>query len=118
VVLLHIRTTDIPRVYNQKRLSITQLSPSFWQVTAAYGWRETPSMAEILHLCGLEGFGCTINEASFFTSHDTLVMKKRKGLMRVKGGIFHFCQRNALRAHEQFNIPPNRVIELGGQREF
>jgi len=118
VVLLHIRTTDIPRVYNQKRLSITQLSPSFWQVTAAYGWRETPSMAEILHLCGLEGLGCTVNEASFFTSHDTLVMKKRKGLMRVKGGIFHFCQRNAQRAHEQFNIPPNRVIELGGQREF
>ncbi|MFJ5160200.1 low affinity potassium transporter Kup [Pantoea sp. NPDC088449] len=118
VVLLHIHTADIPRVYNQKRLSISQLSPSFWQVTATYGWRETPSMAEILHLCGLEGFGCTVNEASFFTSHDTLVMKKRKGLMRVKGGIFHFCQRNALRAHEQFNIPPNRVIELGGQREF
>lgn len=118
VVLLHIRTSDIPRVYNQKRLSITQLSPSFWQVTAEYGWRETPSMAEILYLCGLEGFGCTINEASFFTSHDTLVMKKRKGLKRVIGGIFHFCQRNALRAHEQFNIPPNRVIELGGQREF
>ena len=118
VVLLHIRTTDMPRVHNQQRLSITQLSPTFWQVTAAYGWRETPSMAEILHLCGLEGFGCTEHEASFFTSHDTLVMKQRKGLARVKGGIFHFCQRNALRAHEQFNIPPNRVIELGGQREF
>ncbi|UXO70981.1 low affinity potassium transporter Kup [Pantoea dispersa] len=118
VVLLHIRTTDTPRVYNQQRISITQLSPSFWQVTAAYGWREVPSMAEILHLCGLEGFGCRVNEASFFTAHDTLVMKKRRGLARVRGGIFHFCQRNALRAHEQFHIPPNRVIELGGQREF
>ncbi|ORM72589.1 potassium transporter Kup [Pantoea wallisii] len=118
VVLLHIRTVDTPRVYNQKRISIRPLSPSFWQVTAAYGWREVPSMKEILHLCGLEGFGCTVNEASFFTSHDTLVMKKRKGLARIRGGIFHFCQRNALRAHEQFSIPPNRVIELGGQREF
>ena len=118
VVLLHIRTTDMPRVHNQQRLSIKPLSPTFWQVTAAYGWRETPSMAEILHLCGLEGFGCTLHEASFFTSHDTLVMKQRKGVARIKGGIFHFCQRNALRAHEQFNIPPNRVIELGGQREF
>ncbi len=87
-------------------------------MTAAYGWRETPSMTEILHLCGLEGFGCSVNEASFFTSHDTLVMKQRHGLARLRGGIFHFCQRNALRAHEQFHIPPNRVIELGGQREF
>lgn len=75
-------------------------------------------MQDILHLCGLEGFGCTLNEASFFTSHDTLVMKKRKGLARLSGGIFHFLQRNALRAHAQFMIPPNRVIELGGQKEF
>ena len=43
--------------------------------------------------------------------------EKRRGA-RIRGGIFHFCQRNALRAHEQFHIPPNRVIELGGQREF
>ncbi|MBM0747553.1 low affinity potassium transporter Kup [Pantoea eucrina] len=118
VVLLHIRTVDTPRVHNQQRITLTPLSASFWQVTAAYGWRETPSMAEILHLCGLEGFGCSVNEASFFTSHDTLVMKQRRGLARLRGGIFHFCQRNALRAHEQFHIPPNRVIELGGQREF
>lgn len=118
VVLLHIRTVDTPRVHNQQRITLTQLSASFWQVTAAYGWRETPSMAEILHLCGLQGFGCTLNEASFFTSHDTLVMKQRRGLLRLRGGVFHFCQRNALRAHEQFRIPPNRVIELGGQREF
>ena len=118
VVLLHIRTVDTPRVHNQQRITLTPLSASFWQVTAAYGWRETPSMAEILHLCGLEGFGCSVSEASFFTSHDTLVMKQRRGLARLRGGIFHFCQRNALRAHEQFHIPPNRVIELGGQREF
>jgi len=118
VVLLHIRTVDTPRVHNQQRITLTPLSASFWQVTAAYGWRETPSMAEILHLCGLQGFGCTLNEASFFTSHDTLVMKQRRGLLRLRGGVFHFCQRNALRAHEQFHIPPNRVIELGGQREF
>lgn len=118
VALLHIKTEDTPRVHNQRRIAINQLSPSFWQITAAYGWHETPSMQEILHLCGLEGFGCTVNEASFFTSHDTLVMRKRTGLARIKGGIFHFFQRNALRVNEQFMIPPNRVIELGGQKEF
>lgn len=117
-VLLHIKTVDLPRVHNQQRIALRQMSPSFWQVTATYGWHERPSMQDVLHLCGLEGFGCTLNEASFFTSHDTLVMKKRRGLAHAKGVIFHFFQRNALRAHEQFRIPANRVIELGGQKEF
>lgn len=118
VLLLHIRTVDAPRVHNQKRVTLRQFSPTFWQVTAEYGWHESPSMEEVLHLCGLEGFGCTVNEASFFTSHDTLIMKKRHGLLYAKGVVFHFLQRNALRTHEQFRIPPNRVIELGGQKEF
>jgi KUP system potassium uptake protein len=118
VVLLHIRTVDAPRVHNQKRITLRQFSSTFWQVTAEYGWHESPSMEEILHLCGLEGFGCTVHEASFFTSHDTLIMKKRHGLSYAKGTVFHFLQRNALRTHEQFRIPPNRVIELGGQKEF
>lgn len=38
VVLLHIRTCDTPRVHNQQRLVIRQLSPSFWQIVASYGW--------------------------------------------------------------------------------
>jgi len=118
IVLLHIRTADTPRVHNQRRITLNQLSPSFWQITAAYGWCEVPCMKEILHLCGLVGFGCILNEASFFTTHDTLMMKERRGFQRVCGSIFRFCQRNALRPHEQFNIPPNRVIELGGLREF
>jgi K+ transporter len=44
--------------------------------------------------------------------------KKRRGLAYVKAIVFHFLQRNALRAHEQFRIPPHRVFELSGQKEF
>jgi KUP system potassium uptake protein len=32
--------------------------------------------------------------------------------------VFDFMHRNALPATEFFHIPPNRVIELGGQVEL
>lgn len=117
-VLLHIQTTEMPRVGNKQRVHIQRLSPTFWQITAQYGWREVPAMEQVLALCAREGFRCSLNEASFFTTHDTLVMGKRRGVAQIRGKIFLFFQRNALRAHEQFMIPPNRVIELGGQKKF
>ena len=118
ILLLTIQTADSPYVANVNRVSIKQLSPSFWQIIARYGWRETPSMPNILHFCGLQGLTCRINDASFFVARDTLIMSNRGFFRRMRGRVFQFLQRNAQRAPEQFRIPPNRVIELGVQIEF
>lgn len=118
VVLLTLRTEDAPYVHNVRRVSIEQLSPTFWRVVASYGWRETPNMEEIFHRCGLEGLNCRMMETSFFMSHESLIIGNRPWYLRLRGKLFMALQRNALRAPDQFEIPPNRVIELGTQVEI
>ncbi|EPF13071.1 potassium transport protein Kup [Cedecea davisae] len=118
VVLLTLRTEDAPYVHNVRRVSIEQLSPTFWRVVASYGWRETPNVEEIFHRCGLEGLSCRMMETSFFMSHESLIIGKRPWYLRLRGKLFLALQRNALRAPDQFEIPPNRVIELGTQVEI
>ncbi|TNV21112.1 low affinity potassium transporter Kup [Buttiauxella sp. B2] len=118
VVLLTLRTEDAPYVHNVKRVTIEQLSPTFWRVVASYGWRETPNVEEVFHRCGLEGLSCRMMETSFFMSHESLIIGKRPWYLRLRGKLFLALQRNALRAPDQFEIPPNRVIELGTQVEI
>ncbi|MCZ4059744.1 low affinity potassium transporter Kup [Pantoea sp. LMR881] len=118
VVLLTLRTEDAPYVHNVRRVTIEQLSPTFWRVVASYGWRETPNVEEVFHRCGLEGLNCRMMETSFFMSHESLIMGKRPWYLRLRGKLFMALQRNALRAPDQFEIPPNRVIELGTQVEI
>ena len=118
VVLLTVVTENVPYVHRVRRLDTERLSDSFWRVTARYGWRETPNMTDILYRCGLTGLSMSLNETSFFLSRDTLVMGKRPWYLRVRGRVFQVFQRNALRAPDLFQIPPNRVVELGGQIEF
>lgn len=43
VVLLTMRNEDAPYVLNARRVTVEQLSPTFWRVIANYGWRETPT---------------------------------------------------------------------------
>jgi KUP system potassium uptake protein len=118
VILLTLRTEDAPYVHNVRRVQIEQLSPTFWRVVASYGWRETPNVEEVFHRCGLEGLSCRMMETSFFMSHESLILGKRPWYLRLRGKLYLLLQRNALRAPDQFEIPPNRVIELGTQVEI
>ena len=118
VILLTLRTEDAPYVHNVRRVQIEQLSPTFWRVVASYGWRETPNVEEVFHRCGLEGLSCRMMETSFFMSHESLIIGKRPWYLRLRGKLYLILQRNALRAPDQFEIPPNRVIELGTQVEI
>jgi KUP system potassium uptake protein len=57
-------------------------------------------------------------DTSFFVGRVKIVpeRKSRFGVVRCK--LFEAMHRNALAATEFFRIPPNRVIELGGQVEI
>ncbi len=118
VVLLTLRTEDAPYVHNVRRVTIEQLSPTFWRVVASYGFKETPNVEEVFHRCGLEGLPCRMMETSFFMSHESLILAKRPWYLYLRGKLFITLSRNALRAPDQFEIPPNRVIELGTQVEI
>ncbi|MGM3175980.1 low affinity potassium transporter Kup [Dickeya lacustris] len=118
VVLLTMRTEDAPYVHNARRVSVEQLSPTFWRVVASYGWRETPNVEEVFHRCWQDGLACQMMETTFFLSNESLMMGKRAWYLRIRGKLFMMLSRNALRAADQFEIPPNRLIELGIQVEI
>ncbi|ARD39835.1 low affinity potassium transporter Kup [Edwardsiella ictaluri] len=118
VILLTLRTEDVPYVHNVRRVTLEQLSPTFWRVVASYGFKETPNVEEIFHRCGLEGLSCRIMETSFFMSHESLLLGYRPWYLKARGRLFMALSRNALQAADQFEIPPNRVIELGTQVEI
>ncbi|TMQ90791.1 KUP/HAK/KT family potassium transporter, partial [Escherichia coli] len=61
---------------------------------------------------------CRMMESSFFMAHEAVNLGKRTWYLRQRGKLYLLMQRNALRATDQFEIPPNRVIELGTQVEI
>ncbi|WGE30892.1 low affinity potassium transporter Kup (plasmid) [Edwardsiella tarda] len=118
VVLLTLQTEDAPYVHNVRRVTVEQYSSTFWRVVAHYGFKDTPRVEDIFHRCGLDGLHCTPLEASFFMSHESLLLGRRPWYLKLRGRLFMALSRNALRVADQFEIPPNRVIELGSQVEI
>ncbi|AXE29568.1 low affinity potassium transporter Kup [Chromobacterium phragmitis] len=118
VVLMTVRTEDIPYVAEDERLEIVQMSASFWRVMARYGFKEEPNVVQVLEMCAEEGFEMELMDTSFFLSRETIVSTGHPGMARWRQKIFLWMSKNALRATDFFQVPTNRVVELGAQVEL
>jgi KUP system potassium uptake protein len=118
VILLSVQTRHVPEVPAAQRLTIKDLGQGFWQVTATYGFMETPNVLECLTLCNERGLPIDPQAASFYLGRETLLTSGRSSMARWRKVLFAILSRNARPANMFFNIPPNRVVELGTQIEL
>jgi KUP system potassium uptake protein len=115
IILLQVATRNVPRVTPEDRIEVSHLGYDFHAITAHYGFMEQPHIPRLLERCGCHGLRFNMMETSFFVGRVKIVPRRgsRFGAIRVQ--LFETMHRNALPATEFFRIPPDRVIELGGQ---
>ena len=118
VVLLSISSAEIPETPMDEKVVVETLQHGFYRVRAEYGFMEKPDVREILARCNQLGLRTRPNETSYFLGRERLIPTGASKMMRWRKSIFIFMSRNARSATEFFNIPPNRVVELGTQIEF
>jgi KUP system potassium uptake protein len=116
VVLLSIKSVEVPEVRPEHRVQIEPSEEGVFRVVARYGFMETPDVQEILlYLADAE---IETRETSFFLGRERLIPHGTSPMAGWRKKLFVVMSRNARSATEFFNIPPNRVVELGTQIEF
>jgi len=119
-VFLTIVTHDVPFVPAEDRVQFEHLLKGFYRLEAWYGFKEQPDIDEILNACRVRyGLGFDVMDTSFFLSRDTVIpTSDQPGMALWRDHLFAWMTRNATRATEFFNIPANRVVELGTHIEI
>jgi len=119
VILLSIATEHVPEVPRSARIKqLVELGDGFWQVVASYGFMQTPNVLEVLAHCAANGLVTTDADTSFYLGRETLILTNDRKLALWRKMLFSFLSRNARPANAFFQIPPNRVVELGTQIEL
>jgi KUP system potassium uptake protein len=117
-VFLTIVTRDIPYVPDNERVEIRSLGGDFYRFAAYYGFKEDPAVPELLEDAGRKGFPFEMMETSFFVSRETLIPTVAPGMALWRERLFASRSKNATKASDFFQIPTNRVVELGTQVEL
>lgn len=118
VVLMTVQTQDVPRVPEEERLEIRHLGDNFYAIVVRYGFMDQPNIPRALAQCRVMQFRFNLMETSFFVGREKILPAKRRGPARWRRQLFVLMSNNMLDATEFFRIPPNRVVELGGQVEL
>ena len=118
IVLLYVATEHVPRVSAGQRIEVQHLEDNFHSVVVHYGFMEQPNIPQVLDACATQQLSFNLTATSFFVGRFTIVPTSRSRWRWIKIELFALMHRNALAATEFFSIPPNRVIELGGQIEI
>ncbi|CAM3727777.1 MULTISPECIES: potassium transporter Kup [Pseudomonas] len=118
VVLLTVVSEDTPRVPAQERFEVEAYGEGFYRVLLHFGFMDEPDVPAALKLCHLEGLDFSPMRTTYFLSRETVIASRLVGMARWRGLLFAFLLKNANGNLRFFNLPLNRVIELGTQVEI
>jgi KUP system potassium uptake protein len=119
VVMMQVETEDVPHVSDERRLEIHEIGKGFWTLRARYGFLDEPNVMRALAQCRMQHFHINLMETSFFIGREKLRRRAHGGgFWSWRDSLFILLSNLALDATEFFRIPPNRVVELGGQIEI
>jgi len=114
-ILLSIRTEETPRVARHERITVERVSDHFIRIIARYGFMETPSVPKILEHARRKDCNIDIGSTSFFLSRRSLRKTPKSELPRWQERLFIFLAASAEDATTYFQIPTDRVVEVGTQ---
>jgi KUP system potassium uptake protein len=118
VVLLAVETEEVPHVDPDERVSLEHLGQGFHRVIMRFGFMEEPDVPAGLGALRPHGLEFKPLETTYFLSRETLVRARASRMAAWRRNLFAVMARNARTASSFFQLPPNRVVELGAQIEL
>jgi KUP system potassium uptake protein len=118
-VMLTVEILETPVADAEERINLVPLGSDFYGLALRFGFAEDPNIPLALSKCAKNGLPFDLMDTTFFLSRENIVADKRRpGMALWRDRLFAFMSRNALPATAFFQIPGNRLIELGTQLEI
>lgn len=118
IIVLSIIYQKVPRVNTEETIEIENPADGFYRIVASYGFMDNANIKQIIEILNKKGFTIKIEKTTFFLGRELLIVKDKVGFHRFRKKLFALLSRNSQRATEFFDIPTDRVFEVGSQIEI
>jgi KUP system potassium uptake protein len=118
VVFLTVTIREEPWVPRSEQATVIPLGHNCHQLNVCFGFKDEPDIPSVLTVCRDLGLRFEMMETSFFIARQTVISVPGKGMAPWREHLYIAMSRNARTAADYYQVPPNRVIELGTQVEI
>ncbi|MRG90400.1 potassium transporter Kup [Polyangium spumosum] len=119
VLLVTVIPERIPRVPPEKRVEASLIADDFYRIIFRSGFMEDTNVPVLLAVAKAKlGLRIEPDETTYYLGRETILATGKGKMDKVSETLFGFLSRNATGATAFFNLPPERVVELGMQLDL
>ncbi len=119
IFFLKLSTWDVPFVRDDERLSLKDLGGNVYVVRSVHGFKETPDINKVIELISKQyNLPFDLMDTTFFLARDAITPAKSPGMAVWRERLFATMMQNAAKPSDFYNIPANRLVELGAKVEI
>jgi len=118
VILLSVITENVPFAIGNTSIVVKELGQGFYRVIARVGFMQQPNVPKILVRCEKQGLSINEGDTTYYMGRQSLLTTGKTPIARWRKMLFRFLAHNSQSPTSFFNLPPNRVVELGLQIEL
>ncbi|CAA9214914.1 MAG: Kup system potassium uptake protein [uncultured Acidimicrobiales bacterium] len=117
-LIVCVQVVDFPRVDPAERAEVTEVEPGVHQVLLRFGFMEEADVPKALQALVDDGCPFDLDDVTYFLARESVLSGEAEGMHPVLERLFGVLNRGADSAARFFNLPSDRVFEVGTQVEI
>jgi len=117
-LIVAVETAEVPRVDASERAVVTKVEPGVFQILLKFGFTEEPNVVEALSMINERGLEFDLEDSTFFLGHESIIAGKVPGMHPLLEHLFVLLNRGADSAGRFFNLPNDKIFEVGSHVEI
>jgi len=118
-IVASIQTADTPRVKLADRVDVNEVQPGVYSVVMRFGFMEEPNVPAALALVDLgRRRHLDYDDVTYFVGRESILPTEDEGMHPALEQLYALLHRGADSASRFFDLPPDRVFEVGAYVEL
>lgn len=117
-LIVSVETSDAPRVPPNERVTVVKVAPGVFQVEIEFGFMDEPDVPAALKTIEMRGLSYDPDDVTYFIGRESIVAGKAPGMHPLQEQLFVLLNRGADSASRFFNLPVDKVFEVGSRVEI
>jgi KUP system potassium uptake protein len=112
-IIISMQPSHIAQLPRSRQLEVQEIGNGFWLLIGHYGYLQAPNVPRLLQLARNQGLEVDLQTVTYFTRREIIVPGGPSHMMGWRKGLFAAMSRNAMAMSNVFELPTDRVIEIG-----
>jgi KUP system potassium uptake protein len=115
IIILCIKFDPVPHVNLLKKATVTKMDEYISLIIIHYGYMDTTNIPEALQILNKECIAIDLKNEIYFLGRESVEVTKHTGMSPFRETVFEYLGRNSARLTSYFNLPYNKVFEIGSR---